>query len=314
MRDNSRQPNSSPVYHGRFAPSPTGPLHFGSLVAAVASFADARHAGGRWSLRIDDVDETRTRDGAEDDILRDLEAHGLYWDGPITRQTERLDRYAEALDHLHRNGLLFRCNCTRKRLSGSGIRRGLEGPIYDGHCRRQPPVGDAMTALRAHVDDEPISFEDRIAGRVSQSLSDDIGDFVVRRVDGLTAYQLAVVVDDAEEGINEVVRGADLLASTPRQVWLQRRLGLDTPGYAHVPLVYDSQGRKLSKRDAAQAVTFAPPLQQLITAWEHLGQERPPSDILSPEAFWTWAIPAWRIEQVKYERDPRQQRDTPEAL
>lgn len=314
MGESRRQSATSPAYRGRFAPSPTGPLHFGSLVAAVASFTDARHAGGRWSLRIDDVDETRTRPGAEDGILRDLEAHGLYWDGPITRQTGRRHRYAEALDHLRDAGLLFRCNCSRKRLAGRGIRRGLEGPIYDGHCLRQPPAADMTAAFRVHVDDDMVAFEDRIAGRVSQRLSDDVGDFVVRRVDGLTAYQLAVVIDDAEEGINEVVRGADLLASTPRQIWLQHRLGLDTPRYAHVPLVYDSRGRKLSKRDAAKPITSAPPLERLKAAWEHLGQQRPPSDILSLDTFWTWAIPAWRIEQVQYERDPWQRRDASEAL
>ena len=240
-------------YRGRFAPSPTGPLHFGSLVAAVASFLDARAADGEWRLRIEDVDTPRTVPGAADDILRTLESLGLHWDGEVAWQSRRRDRYEEALSALRARGLVYRCRCSRREIADSAL-RGIEGVVYPGTCRALALASDVAGADRFRVPGEPVAFEDRLRGRLVQDLARDIGDFVVKRRDGLHAYQLAVVVDDADAGITDVVRGADLLWSTPRQVVLQRALGYPTPRYLHVPVVTNAQGEKLSKQ------TLAPPI------------------------------------------------------
>jgi glutamyl-Q tRNA(Asp) synthetase len=242
-----------PPYRGRFAPSPTGPLHQGSLVAAVASWLDARAAGGEWRLRIEDVDAPRCVPGADEDIRRVLESLGLEWDGPVEWQDRRRARYEEALRALRARGLVYRCRCSRREIADSAL-RGIEGVVYPGTCRDRR-LGDHVDgADRFRVGGEPIDFEDRLRGRLTQDLARDIGDFVVRRRDGLHAYQLAVVVDDADDGITDVVRGADLLWSTPRQVALQRALGLPTPRYLHVPVVTNDQGEKLSKQTLAAPV------------------------------------------------------------
>lgn len=302
---------TSPIYRGRFAPSPTGPLHFGSLVAAVASFADARHHQGTWLVRIEDVDETRRKPDAERQILRTLLAFGMQWDEPPARQSDRKHLYDATLAKLQQKKLTYRCNCSRK-LVAETARTGSEGPIYPGTCRTSPPGEDVPAAWRLAVNREVVSFEDRVVGETQQDLAEEIGDFVIRRIDGFTAYQLAVVVDDQAQGISHVVRGADLLWSTPRQIWLQQQLGFPTPRYAHIPLVYGADGHKLSKSDQARPVDEADPVRSLLEAWQHLGQAEPPIDLRAVEAFWRWALPRWQIERIPHDRNNRHEQ--PDSL
>ncbi|MBN8482033.1 MAG: tRNA glutamyl-Q(34) synthetase GluQRS, partial [Xanthomonadales bacterium] len=250
-----------------FAPSPTGPLHFGSLVAALASWLDARAAGGRWLVRIEDVDRARTVEGAEARILASLRAHGLEADEPVIRQSERGATYADALARLRDAGHAYPCACSRSDLAG------FDG-IHPDHCL-QPCAPDAAHAWRVRVPDATIGFVDRVHGPFAQDLRREVGDFVVRRIDGDWAYQLAVVVDDAAQGITDVVRGADLLDSTPRQILLQRLLALPDTNWMHVPLVLDASGHKLSKADAARALDDADPLPALRAALAFLGQAVP---------------------------------------
>jgi glutamyl-Q tRNA(Asp) synthetase len=235
---------------GRFAPSPTGPLHFGSLVAAIASWLDARHAGGQWLVRIEDVDETRTVPGAADDILRSLEAFALHWDGEVVWQSRRKPLYEAALDRLRAAGLAYRCRCSRKEIADSGL-RGIEGAVYPGTCRKLGLDPSVPGADRFLVPPGSVAFIDRVQGRIEQDVERDVGDFVLKRRDGLHAYQLAVVVDDAEQAIDHVVRGADLLQSTPRQILLQLALGFATPAYLHFPVAANAAGEKLSKQTLA---------------------------------------------------------------
>lgn len=289
-------------YRGRFAPSPTGPLHFGSLVAAVASYADARYQGGRWLVRIEDVDQTRCSPAAERAILDGLKAHGMQWDESPARQSTRTPAYDKALALLADSAHAYRCNCSRKTISAMA-RRGPEGLIYPGTCRGKPPPANARAAWRLTVPDEAIRFDDQIVGRIEQNLAREVGDFVIRRVDGFSAYQLAVVVDDADQGITHIVRGADLLWSTPRQIWLQQLLGYPTPEYAHVPLVYGDNGHKLSKSALALPVDDHAPMLGLRAAWHHLGQIAPPANITEPNTFWLWATQHWQIEDVPRDRN-----------
>jgi glutamyl-Q tRNA(Asp) synthetase len=284
-------------YRGRFAPSPTGPLHFGSLVAAVASHADARAHRGDWLVRIEDVDGTRCRAGAEQQIMRTLAAHGMHADEPPIRQSARKARYHEVLADLAARGIGYRCSCSRKRIAAVA-RVGIEGPVYPGLCRVAPPPADARAAWRVRIIAGETVFSDRVCGTVTQDLAHDVGDFVVHRIDGYTAYQLAVVIDDNDQAITDVVRGADLLMSTPRQIWLQCQLGYPTPRYAHVPLVTDAKGRKLSKSDGAHPVDDLAPLLSLMAAWRHLGQAEVPCGIDTVDAFWEWAQSHWRIGRV----------------
>lgn len=288
---------STSSYRGRFAPSPTGDLHFGSLVAAVASYADAKHHGGSWLVRIDDVDATRARPDAESRILASLAQFGLHSDELPERQSDRTPRYQAALQRLAAAGHAYRCACSRKAIAAIG-RCGKDGPIYPGTCRRRPPQPQQPAAWRFVVDQQPVTFSDRVVGKVQQQLADEIGDFVIYRLDGYCAYQLAVVVDDADQGITHVVRGADLLWSTPRQIALQRALDLAAPSYAHIPLVYDEQGRKLSKRDAAYPVDAADPLPALRAAWHHLRQPDPPGGLRNSKDFWQFAVPEWSLERL----------------
>jgi len=281
-------------YRGRFAPSPTGPLHFGSLIAAVASHADARAAGGAWLVRIEDVDLPRSRPGAADTILFQLEAHGFEWDGPVWRQADRAGVYREALGRLQQAGRVYRCVCTRRELAADPI-----GPIgervYRGACRgglADARAASRRGAIRVRVPAADVAFVDRLYGPQRQRLASDVGDFIIRRADGLAAYQLAVVVDDAAQRITDVVRGADLLASTPRQIFLQQALGLSMPRYLHVPVALDAQGRKLSKQTGARALGDDP-LAALLSAWRFLGQPEPPADIASAREFWAWARSQW---------------------
>ncbi len=278
-------------YVGRFAPSPTGPLHFGSLVAAVASWLDARAAGGQWRLRIEDVDTPRTVPGAIDAILRALERFGLAWDGAILRQCERTAAYQAALETLRAHGLVYRCRCSRREIADSAT-TGIDGAIYPGTCRAHPPGQEETCAERFRAASETVAFDDRVQGRVAQDVAREIGDFVVRRRDGLFAYQLAVVVDDAAQGVTDVVRGADLLASTPRQILLQRALAFATPRYLHVPVATDAEGHKLSKQTLALAVDPHDPLPALHAALRFLGQpaaEGPHARAVLAQAVAQWA-------------------------
>jgi glutamyl-Q tRNA(Asp) synthetase len=289
-------------YIGRFAPSPTGPLHFGSLLAAVASYADARHHRGEWLVRIEDVDQARCRPHMDQAILATLHAYGMRWDQQPLYQTQRQSAYADALLKLEKDRLLYRCDCSRRSWATTA-RIGREGPLYPGICRHREPPVDTPVALRVKVDEAPVRFHDRIFGDLSQDLAQDVGDFVVRRIDGFTAYQLAVVVDDADQGVTDVVRGADLLWSTPRQVWLQNKLKLCSPRYAHVPLARDTDGRKLSKRLSADPVDDNSPMPGLLKAWAMLGQQTPRFRFLTPTQFWDWAIPNWKIERVPVDQE-----------
>ncbi|HZV53846.1 MAG TPA: tRNA glutamyl-Q(34) synthetase GluQRS [Rhodocyclaceae bacterium] len=285
-------------YVGRFAPSPTGPLHFGSLVAALGSCVDARARGGRWLLRMEDIDEPRCSSSAADDILRALVACGFEWDGPVMVQSRRKDRYREILEELKRAGHVYPCACTRRELADSTL--APDGaPIYPGTCRSGLPVGTLPRAWRLRVDETPVCFDDEIQGRYCQHLAQEIGDFVLLRADGHFAYQLAVVVDDTDLGVSHVVRGADLLDSTPRQIFLQRRLGLPTPAYAHLPVAVNAVGEKLSKQTRAVAIDSAEPVPAMFDALTFLGQRPPPDLRRSTMAdFWAWAIANWDIAKV----------------
>jgi glutamyl-Q tRNA(Asp) synthetase len=284
-------------YRGRFAPSPTGPLHFGSLVAAMASYADARTAGGLWHVRIEDVDTPRARPGADTLILTALERLGFEWDGPVWRQSARREAYEEALATLRAAGRAYPCVCTRRELAQHPLGR-LGERVYPGTCRAGVAGAQhTQAACRVRVPVEPIAFDDRLYGRQAQRLARDVGDFVVLRSDGLFAYQLAVVVDDGAQQITDVVRGADLLASTPRQIFLQRALGLATPTYLHVPVAVDAQGVKLSKQHGAQPLP-ASPLPALLAAWTFLEQAPPHETPSSTRAFWTWACANWRPRRL----------------
>lgn len=243
-------------YIGRFAPSPTGPLHFGSLVCALASYLDAKRHGGKWLLRIEDIDPPREQPGAADSIKHTLEAHGLFWDGEVRYQSQRSDAYWDCLNQLKKLDLLYPCNCTRARLAPLNGR-------YDGHCRRHPPGAGEACALRLKVTDPPLEFRhirntiefvDRIQEIQKEDIAQVSGDFVIHRKDGFFAYQLAVVVDDIDQGITDIVRGDDLLDTTARQIFLYQILGKKPPTYAHIPVVKDEHGNKLSKQNHAPAV------------------------------------------------------------
>lgn len=282
---------------GRFAPSPSGPLHFGSLVAALGSFADARAQGAEWLLRMEDLDRAREVPGAADDILRTLECFGLHWDGSVLYQSRRTDAYAAALEQLDVAGLIYPCGCTRREIALRG-RAGVDGPIYPGTCRNGLPPGREPRSVRLRVGAATPSFTDRIQGPQSQNLAAEVGDFVLRRADGIHAYQLAVVVDDAEQGVTDIVRGADLLLSTPRQILLQQSLGLPPCTYAHLPLAVDTDGRKLSKSLAALPVAADAPVPGLLRAWHFLGQALPPEHPGDVSEFWAWALGHWNSNRV----------------
>ncbi len=264
----------TPRYRGRFAPSPTGPLHFGSLVAAVGSFLDARAQGGEWLVRIDDLDTPRCVPGAADDILRTLEAFGLEWDGEVVYQSRRSEHYRAALTELEHLGVAYPCACTRREIADSAL--GPDGAvIYPGACRSGLAPGRSPRAVRLRVEGPPLEFADAIQGRMIQDMAREVGDFVIRRADGLFAYQLATAVDDAEQGFTQVVRGCDLIDSTPRQIYLQRLLGLPTPAYAHLPVAVNAYGEKLSKQTLAPAVSADKPVLVLRDVLGFLGQDLP---------------------------------------
>jgi len=285
-------------YRGRFAPSPTGPLHFGSLVAAVGSYLDARHHHGEWRVRIEDIDPPREVPGAADGILKTLEAFGLEWDGPVSYQSQHGDRYEAALEKLERFGSLFGCACTRKEIPDSGL-NGAGIAVYPGTCRGGLPPGRTARSLRVRVDDSTIGVQDRLQGYTRQSLPGEVGDFVVRRADGFIAYQLAVVVDDGAQQISHIVRGADLLDSTPRQIYLQRLLGLPTPDYLHLPVAVNGAGEKLAKQTRAREVSPEHADRILLDVLRFLHQELPESsDDATPEELLQWAIAHWDVRSL----------------
>ncbi|HJV28686.1 MAG TPA: tRNA glutamyl-Q(34) synthetase GluQRS [Aromatoleum sp.] len=288
---------ASRPYVGRFAPSPTGPLHFGSLVAAIGSFLEARAHGGRWLLRIEDVDAPRTVPGAADSIIATLARFGFEWDGDIVWQSRRLDAYRQALAQLQAAGHLFPCACTRRELADSALAR--DGSrIYPGTCRNGLPPGRAPHAWRVRAE-ATIAFVDRVQGPQREDLGSEVGDFVVLRGDGQFAYQLAVVVDDAAAGVTDVVRGADLLGSTARQIHLQHLLGVRTPGYAHLPVVVNAAGEKLSKQTLAAPLDDLAPAPALVAALAFLGQEPPAELARAPrDQVWTWARAHWSLACV----------------
>lgn len=286
------------AYRGRFAPSPTGPLHFGSLIAAVGSYLEARTHGGEWLVRIEDVDAPRCKPEYESAILRTLACYGFRIDGDILRQRDRTAAYQAALNRLHHDGCIFGCACTRKEIGDSLL--GSDGsPVYPGTCRHGLPAGKEARAWRLRVGERIISFTDAVQGELVQNLGSDVGDFVLLRADGSFAYQLAVVLDDADQDITHVVRGADLLDSTPRQIWLQQCLGVPTPQYAHLPVIVNAVGEKLSKQTQAEALDDNNPVPALWQALDFLGQQ-PARELRSGSLadLWQWALRNWSLARV----------------
>jgi glutamyl-Q tRNA(Asp) synthetase len=278
-------------YVGRFAPSPTGDLHLGSLYAAAASFLDARACGGRWLLRIEDLDRPRVVPGAAARIQATLERFGFEWDGPILRQSDRIERYAAALSRLQRAGLSFDCSCSRRDIEGA--------TRYPGTCRAGAAQTGAATGRRLRVEPRSIAFSDRIQGEFRQDVAAASGDILMQRRDGIPAYVLAVVVDDAEQGISDIVRGADLLDDTPRQIYLQEALGLPRPRYAHVPALTEADGAKLAKSRRSVSLEAGRPETQLFLVLGLLGL-RPPAGLerAGIGALWTWAFASWDAARV----------------
>ena len=286
-------------YIGRFAPSPTGPLHFGSLVAAVASYCDAKSNQGKWLLRLEDIDRPREIAGAADTILQQLDAFCFEWDGELLHQSQRDVEYSQALDYLQNQQLIYPCTCTRKEIADSSHLIGIDGFVYHKTCLHHPLKPHTPQALRIQTNANELHFYDAIQGKISQNVQADIGDFVLKRADGLFTYQLAVVVDDAAQGITHVVRGADLLNSTPRQIYLQQCLNLPTPIYAHIPVACNQAGEKLSKQTLAPAIDAKLASLQLFKALTFLGQQ-PPTELqhANLQALWQWAISHWQLHQI----------------
>lgn len=289
----SESPNTS--YVGRFAPSPTGPLYFGSLLAAVASYLDARCHTGRWLLRIEDIDPPRAQPGADGEIVRALEAYGFQWDGAVDYQSRRIAAHRGIVQQLVDTGRAYRCGCSRQDLADCP--RGPLGIIYPGRCRNGCAAPEA--AIRLRTDDRPVEFSDRLQGLQRQRLETESGDFVILRRDGRIAYQLAVVADDHDQGITHVVRGIDLIDSTSRQIFLQRLLAYPSPVYAHIPVAQNRVGQKLGKSTGAPAIRLDEVRPTLVAALAALGQE-PPDGLADArlDAVWEWAIDQWSIDRL----------------
>ncbi len=290
------------MVRGRFAPSPTGPLHFGSLIAAVGSFLNVRASLGTWLIRIEDLDPPREPKGSADDILRTLEAFDLHWDESVSYQSRQLNRYREILDQLTFDGEVYPCKCSRREINKLGL-PGMEGARYPGTCRNAGYT-DRDASLRLKTNDEEIRFDDICQGPQQFRVFSQLGDFIVRRRDGLFAYQLAVVVDDADSKITEVVRGADLLNSTPRQIHLQRFLSLPTPAYLHLPIAVNAAGAKLSKQTGAHPVDIEQAPRLLYRALKFLGQA-PPAELLqlNSDEILNWGIGNWQTERIPAQRE-----------
>lgn len=298
--DQANPPNNRPGrYRGRFAPSPTGPLHFGSLVAATGSYLEAKQHRGEWWLRIDDIDPPREQPGAADAILRTLGRFGFAWDGPVHYQHQRTEAYLQAIQQLRELGAAYDCGCTRKDVAAAG-RRGPNGLIYPGTCRNGLPPGRKPRSLRLLTHGLQVEFEDLLQGPVHCDLERELGDFVIRRADGYFAYHLAAAVDDGTQGITHVIRGHDLLWCTPPQRAIQQLLGLPSPACGHLPIAVNAAGQKLSKQ------TFAPPLdpnranRQLWEALDFL-QQNPPAALQNADidTLWAWAHSHWDIRRLQ---------------
>jgi glutamyl-Q tRNA(Asp) synthetase len=285
-------------YRGRFAPSPSGPLHFGSLVAAVGSFLEARSHGGQWLVRIEDLDPPRVKPGAAEDILATLDRLGLHWDGPVLFQSARTAAYVDAIEHLAAQDRLRPCRCSRSLLAGLPVNRNRtkgDEIFHPAQCPPEAESPDTTPTWRFRAPDRVVEFLDRVQGIQQENVARTVGDFVLRRRDGLVAYQLAVVVDDAAQGVTHVVRGMDLLASTARQILLQEALGVPRPGYLHLPLAVDESGLKLSKSDDAPALTGVAPSAQVVAALDFMRQAPPPELARAPlSVVWAWAIANWQ--------------------
>ena len=287
-------------YVGRFAPSPTGPLHFGSLIAAVASYCDARANHGLWLVRMEDLDKPREMAGAATDILNTLTTFGFKWDGEVMYQSQRTHAYDAAFQRLQTSNQTYACSCSRKEIADSATKIGIEGVIYPKTCLNNPLKKNDRHAWRIKTTSEIIRFNDRIQGTIQQNLGDDIGDFVLKRADGLFTYQLAVVVDDAEQHVTHIVRGADLLNSTTRQIYLQQCLGYPSIQYTHVPVASNTHGEKLSKQTLAKPLDRNHPSESLWLALAFL-QQNPPDHFKSAsiKALWEWAISHWDLSKIK---------------
>jgi len=285
-------------YRGRFAPSPTGPLHFGSLLAAASSYAQARQQQGQWLVRIEDVDLPRCDTSSTTQILKALETYGMHWDEDIIYQSQRNSFYQDALDKLVAQGDIYDCACTRKEINQSAESTDTIG-IYPGTCRNGLAKGKTARSIRMRTDDNEIVFVDKVQAPLSQRLLKDVGDFIIKRADNLFAYQLAVVVDDEAQSITEIVRGSDMLDSTPRQLFLQQHLSYSTPDYIHIPLAVNNKGQKLSKQNMAPAINLADPRPTLINALEFLNQQ-PPADLrdTSIDDIWQWVIDNWSVKNI----------------
>lgn len=284
-------PDSNGQYRGRFAPSPTGPLHLGSLIAALASYLDAHHCSGKWLVRMEDLDPPREETGAADSILYSLQCHGLRWDENILYQSARSSAYAAALETLSDRGDLFPCDCTRATLGANGA--------CQGSCRTPQASLSGPAAIRIRIPyAQEILFVDRLQGPEHTLLGQSLQDFVIKRKDTLYAYQLAVTVDDAAQGITHIVRGSDLLDSTPRQMFLQQRLGYSTPRYCHLPVITTGQGQKFSKQNHAPALDNSMARSNLLRALRFLRQCEPPATLESVEQLLMHAIEHWSLEQV----------------
>ena len=279
------------AYRGRFAPSPTGELHLGTLLAAVGSYLQARTQNGEWLMRIEDVDITRRVEGASDALLKALEDFGFEWDGEEVYQSHRNVLYEDALATLSQKDLIYPCTCSRKQLANE--------TVYTGHCRHRHLPLKEEHALRIRVEDRLINFDDAVIGSYQQQLTSECGDFVIKRRDSLFAYMLAVVVDDAEQGVTEVVRGIDLLDATPRQIYLQQQLDYTQPDYLHLPLLVDEHGHKLGKSTGAAALDLKHPVASLHSTLKLLGQQ-PPEELASDNlnSLWQWAIEHWDINRI----------------
>jgi glutamyl-Q tRNA(Asp) synthetase len=284
---------------GRFAPTPSGPLHLGSLVTAVASYLSVKSAGGLWLVRIEDVDAERTQPGMADEILRTLDAFGLYWDEDVVYQSHRLKLYRENIEVLKQKKQAYLCSCSRREI-GEGLRVSVDGgAVYPRYCAVAPRFSEKPCAVRLRTEGQTRAFDDRVFGVVSQNVGVDVGDFVIRRADGFFAYHFAVVVDDALQGITEVVRGSDLLLSTPRQLLLQDLLGHKHPSYAHVPLALNLNGEKLSKQTKAPAILSEKASSQLVFCLKFLGQEVPAGlEETRPQEVLNWGVQNWNWDLV----------------
>ncbi|MES2684620.1 MAG: tRNA glutamyl-Q(34) synthetase GluQRS [Pseudomonadota bacterium] len=291
----------TPAYRGRFAPTPSGPLHLGSLFTALASWLAARQAGGQWLLRIDDLDRPRCVAGAEDMILHQLDAHGLHWHGAIVRQGEHEAAYRAALQQLVQQGLLYACTCTRATLAATSL-AGPDGPVYAGTCRTHTAAAaNTSTALRLRLPDGALQWQDGVQGLVQRTLPQDAGDCVLRRADGQCGYHLACALDEVRMGITEVVRGADLLGATVHQQALLQALALPPPRYAHVPVLLAADGRKLSKQNGAAALeTSAAAVSQQLLFCLHAMRLGPPAELIgaNAETILQWAVPAWDAQRL----------------